>query len=59
MDKQRITKRSAVNAFGSVRKLAEALGITTQAVYKWGALVPQTAVPELVRIKPEIGEKRK
>lgn len=30
----------AVQSFGSTRKLAEALGLSVQAIYKWGDDVP-------------------
>lgn len=36
-----MTKEEAIEAFGSVRKLAEALGITEQAVHQWGDEVPE------------------
>lgn len=36
-----MTKEEAVKAFGSVRKLADALGISEQAVHQWGDLVPE------------------
>lgn len=26
--------------FGSIKGLAEALGITTQAIYQWGGIIP-------------------
>ena len=32
--------QEAVNHFGSIRKLAEALGLSVQAVYRWGEDVP-------------------
>jgi hypothetical protein len=31
----------AVKIFGSVRQLADAIGISEQAVYKWGENVPE------------------
>jgi hypothetical protein len=33
--------RDAIAAFGSVKALADALGITTQAVYAWGPALPE------------------
>lgn len=36
-----MTKQEAIDAFGSVRKLADALGITEQAVHQWGEKVPE------------------
>ncbi len=35
-----MTTQQAVDHFGSVRALAHALGITTQAVYAWGSAPP-------------------
>lgn len=31
----------AVKMFGNVRQLADALGVTEQAIYKWGDDVPK------------------
>jgi len=33
--------QDAINHFGSIRKLADKLGISTQAVYGWGDDVPE------------------
>jgi hypothetical protein len=33
--------QEAINEFGGVRKLADALGIWPQAIYKWGEDVPE------------------
>jgi DNA-binding transcriptional regulator YdaS (Cro superfamily) len=35
-----MTKKEAIGHFGSVAKLAKALGISVQAVHKWGEFVP-------------------
>jgi len=35
-----MNKRDAIDAFGSATALADALGISFQAVYKWGPEVP-------------------
>jgi transcriptional repressor of cell division inhibition gene dicB len=40
-----MTKAEAIAAFGSVRKLADALGITEQAVHQWGDMDAQ--IPKL------------
>ena len=45
-----MTKQEAVTHFGSVAKLAEALGITTQAIYDWPETVPQLRQFQLERI---------
>lgn len=36
-----------------VRNVADALGITTQAVYAWGADVPLLRVYQLMGLRPE------
>lgn len=49
-----MTKEEAIAAFGSVRKLADALGITEQAVHQWGQDVPHLRmyqIRELIRIR--------
>lgn len=48
-----MTKAEAIAAFGSVRKLADALGITEQAVNQWGdmdAQIPKLRVYEIREI---------
>lgn len=40
-------KESAITHFGNQVKIATALGITEQAVSKWGAVVPWAAALEL------------
>lgn len=42
-----MTKEEAIAAFGSVRKLSDALGITEQAVHQWGAEVPALRVYQI------------
>lgn len=37
----------AIAAFGSTRKLAERLGLSVQAIYKWGEDVPALRVYQL------------
>lgn len=49
-----MTKEEAIAAFGSVRKLADALGITEQAVHQWGEEVPRLRVyqiKDIIRIR--------
>lgn len=36
-----MTKNEAINMFGSVAQLAEALGITRQAIYQWPNQLPK------------------
>ena len=46
----------AINEFGSVRKLALALGVSVQAIYKWGDAVPPLRayqIRELVQARTE------
>lgn len=40
-------KRDALRHFGTPRLLAEALGISVQAVDQWGRLVPETSAYKL------------
>jgi hypothetical protein len=35
-----LTKKEAIEAFGSATALAKALGITVQAIGQWGEFVP-------------------
>ena len=43
-----MTTREAIAMFGgSARKMAEALGISTSAVYQWGATVPPRRAYEI------------
>jgi len=49
-----MTKQEAIERFGSVRKLADALGITEQAVHQWGNNVPELRV---YHIKALLAEK--
>ncbi len=42
--------RKAIEHFGSTRKLAEALGITPQAINQWGDAVPMLRQYELERV---------
>lgn len=40
----------AINLFGGVAKLAKALGISVQAVYQWGDVIPPLRVYEIREI---------
>ena len=40
-------KKDAIDYFGSARALAEALGISRQAVYQWPDTVPDTQMYKL------------
>jgi hypothetical protein len=44
--------QDAIQQFGSVRKIAEALGLSVQAIYAWGDEVPKLRVYELREIRP-------
>lgn len=48
-----MTKREAVEAFGGVRKLAEAIGVTEQAVHQWGEMVPELRVYQIRAVLAE------
>lgn len=39
--------QEAIMLFGSGRKLAKALGITSKAVYQWGNEVPRLRAPQI------------
>ncbi len=43
-------KADAINFYRTGEKLAEALGITAQAVYQWGEMVPREKALELERM---------
>jgi len=43
----------AIKLFGSIKALADALGITVHAVYQWGEDVPKLRVYEIREIKRE------
>lgn len=50
-----MTKQEATDLFdGSVRKLAEALGITEQAVHQWGDTVPPLRVYQIKEITSRV-----
>lgn len=46
-------KQEAIDAFGSVRKLAEAIGITEQAVHQWGDMVPELRAYQIKAVLAE------
>jgi len=48
-----VKKQEAINAFGSVRKLAEAIGITEQAVHQWGDMVPELRAYQIKAVLAE------
>lgn len=43
--------QEAIDYFGSIRKTAEALRLTVQAVYAWGEFVPQLRAYQINEIK--------
>ena len=53
----KMTKREAIKKFGSVTKLAKALGISRQAVYAWPEKLPQSTEDQIrgaiIRIQEE------
>lgn len=45
--------QEAVNHFGSIRKLAAALDLSVQAIYKWGEDVPPLRAYQLKEMMKE------
>lgn len=50
-----MTKKEAVEHFGTARELADALGISEQAVSKWGENVPELRVYQIREILTQQG----
>lgn len=48
--------KEAVEKFGGVRALAEALGVSVQAVHQWGEDVPKLRVYHINAVLAERGE---
>lgn len=44
----------AIKVFGTRRKLADALGISTQATYQWGDVVPKLRVYEVLDLEQKL-----
>jgi len=42
-----MTKKEAIEAFGSAKALADALGITEAAVSQWGETIPELRVYQI------------
>ncbi len=53
-----MSKDEAIDAFGSAQALANALGITVQAVSQWGEDVPELRVFQIKCILADIEAKR-
>lgn len=47
-------KKDAIEIFGSARALANAIGVTEQAVSQWGDVVPELRVYQLREIIREL-----
>jgi len=43
-------KKSVIKYFGSVKQVSEMLGVSTQAVYSWPALVPKGSAADLDKL---------
>lgn len=50
-----MTKKQAIEAFGSAKALADALGISEAAVSQWGEQVPELRVYQIKVILQERG----
>lgn len=44
----------AIKVFGTRRKLADALGISTQATYQWGDVVPKLRAYEVLELEQKL-----
>jgi DNA-binding transcriptional regulator YdaS (Cro superfamily) len=49
-----MTVEAAIKVFGSRRKLADALGVSTQATYQWGEYVPKLRAYEILELEGKI-----
>ena len=45
--------QEAIDRMGSIKALADLLGITPPAVYQWGESVPETRIWQLRVLRPE------
>lgn len=52
-----MTTKEAADAFGGIDKLAQALGITRQAIYLWGGSVPELRQYQIKVVLAERGGK--
>lgn len=50
-----MNKKAAIDLFGSVQGLADALGITRQAIYKWPDELPQRTADEVLGAAVRVG----
>ena len=50
-----MTKTQVTRAFGTIRKTAEALGLTTQAVYAWPEKLPQSLEDKITGAMHRLG----
>ena len=48
-------KTQVIRAFGTIRKTAEALGLTTQAVYAWPQKLPQSLEDKIIGAMHRLG----
>ena len=48
-------KTQVIRAFGTIRKTAEALGLTTQAVYAWPEKLPQSLEDKIIGAMHRLG----
>jgi len=57
-DELPMTKQEAIEAFGSLKHLADALGIWPTAIYQWGERVPRNRHRQIVALLAENGAGR-
>lgn len=49
-----MTVEAAIEVFGTRRKLADALGVSTQATYQWGEYVPKLRAYEILEMEGKL-----
>lgn len=55
---KRLTVKQAIDAFGSVRKLANAIDVSPQAIYEWRVrklkYVPEPSLKRIAEVRPDL-----
>ncbi len=53
-----MNKQEAIDAFGSVTELADALGISREAIYQWGNKIPRGRSFEIMALLEQGKDKK-